>query len=190
MIPAIAMYGTLVLRDGCLRLQWGNSEPGKEQLAVFSPDLKAFVDAEGYLAIGSPSRYASGPFRVGEPIIRGFAPPVSDAAVEQAVRHACGEGKLVWITEPESQYADNLEEAARNALRAAEIHSVSVAIARGKMLEELRGNEARRRRCTLSPDASCRPKRIEPGAPIDSWLMVWPPPPPARPRPSPPAPAR
>jgi hypothetical protein len=179
LVPAIALYGTLQLRDGCLRLTPG---PGvsSEAHAVFSPGTRSFIDPEGYLAIGVADPNARFPVRVGEGLVFGAAPAITNQKIVAAVRRACGPGPLLWVNGPSSSFGYQWAEAARNAARAAEIHGVSIEVARAKMQEELRANEAKRRRCTLAPDPSCTPRAPVAGEPIDSWLLTWPPPPPVR----------
>lgn len=187
LVPAIALYGRLQLRDGCLRLDPGPGA-GEGGLAVFSPGARAFIDPEGYLAIGHAQAGARAPVRVGEELMFGAAPPVSSEPIVSALRKACGPGPIIWVNSPSSHFGFRWAEAARDAPRAAEIHGVGVAVARARMQEELRAIEAIRRRCTLDHDPSCAPRPPRPGEKIDSWLMVWPPPPPPPPQPPPPNP--
>jgi hypothetical protein len=176
----IALGGTLQLRDGCLRIKFGPRSGRDEAIAVFAQDSRAFVDAEGYLSVGPANPDFGSVARVGEALIFGPGPKVTDAKLIDAVGKACGSGPLFWLKDPSSSYATQLNRAAWDAPRAAEIHGVTVEVARHKMFEELQAGEAKRRRCTLAPDAGCAPKAVEPGARIDSWLIVWPPPPPRR----------
>lgn len=177
LVPSIALYGTLQLRDGCLRLDPGPGA-GAGGFAIFSPGMRAFVDPEGYLAIGQAEARARAPIRVGEALTFGAAPAMTER-IAAAVRQACGPGPLIWVNGPWSRFGYEWAEAARNAPRAAEIHQVGVDVARARMQAELRANEAKRRRCTLAPDPSCAPRLPRPGERIDSWLLVWPPEPPA-----------
>jgi hypothetical protein len=178
----IAIGGTLQLRDGCLRIKPRPGSAEDEAIAVFPVNSRAFVDREGYLSVGQENPDFASVLRVGEAMIFGPGPPVTDQKLIAAVRKACGSGPLFWLKDPSSSYATQLNRAAWDAARAAEIHGVTVEVARHKMFEELQAGEAKRRRCTLAPDQSCVPKEVRPGARIESWLIVWPPPPPGAPK--------
>lgn len=176
-VPAIAHYGTLILRDGCLWLT-GSTMADRDVLAVLPPAVEARVDADGHLVIGRGGEHPLWA-RIGEPLMFGLTLGEITPETEAALRGACGEAPIRSMSVPTSYYDWQRHEAARNAPRAAEIHGVTVAVARQNMLAELRANEARRKICTLNPDESCNAREVKPGEPIDSWLMVWPPEPPA-----------
>lgn len=172
----IGLGGTLQTIDGCLRIKHRHGSERGEGIAVFSPGSRAFVDAQGYLtvAVNYPSRPET--FRVGEDLRFGVGGQVDDPKLVAAIRRSCGAGPLFWLKSPRSSYASQLERAAFDALRAAEIHGVTVDVARQKMAAELRAREVHRRRCMLAPDESCG---INDGGLFEgSWLMPPPPPPP------------
>ena len=169
----IALSGTLILRDGCIRVADGRSGPG-EPIAIFSPEMSAWVDDQGFLTVGNGRSGA----RIGEPVIHAAAPAVDDPALIAAVRKACGEGNLLWVNDPVSAYARALANAGWDAPRAAELRGVTPAEARRNMLEELRRREAERKACAPAPrKAGCAEM-----PPADSWLMVPPPAPPPTPK--------
>lgn len=180
-VPLVPRYGTLQLRDGCLRVKRNSTSAAPAEsveempLAVFSPGMRVFVDEEGYLSLGhTDAGFTASPVRVGEELVFSPAPEVEDEELIAEIREACGEGPLLWVNSPGSFYRRSLAEAARNYGAAARIRGVSVEVAREKMLEQLRESEAARKTCTLSPK-DCQPRMENLGK---SWLLVWPPPPP------------
>ena len=95
--------GTIVLRDGCLRLDG----PGdRDPLAYFGAESGLKLDAEGLLTIynrGGGERSA----HVGEWMVLGGGAgrEISDPAVLAPIRAACGEGPVVYVGNPQSYAA-------------------------------------------------------------------------------------
>lgn len=180
-VPAIAHYGTLVLRDGCLRLR-DSSLAADGAVAVFPADAQLAVSQEGHLLIGRSGDRAQWA-RVGEALVFGLASGQISQDTRQSIRQACGDGKVAAMALPSSYYDVQRRDAGRNAPRAAEIHGVTTAVARRMMLEELRATEERRRLCIAQTGQACPHAPPRNGERITSWLVVWPPDPSAAARP-------
>ena len=174
----IGLGGTLQLRDGCLRIKPAPGYAREEAIAVFPQGSRAFVDKQGYLTIGVNYPDYASTFRVGEELRFGPGPQVTDPKLVAAIRKNCGAGPLFWLKDPKSSYTRQLNEAAFDAARTAQLRRVSVDMARQKMVEELRRKEEKRRRCAFVADQSCLPRQFRPGEYDDSWLNPPPPPPP------------
>lgn len=172
----IALHGTLVLKDGCIRIAGGRGtgSGGRDPIAIFSPDMAAWIDDEGQLSIGNAHQGA----RIGEPVVHAAAPDVTEPGLVAAVRRACGDGPLLWVNDPKSAYAAALVRAGWDAPLAAKANGVAVEVARQKMLAALRGAEAARRACAEA-GRSCA---AAPAPAPDRWLMPPPPAPPPAPR--------
>lgn len=100
LVPAIALYGRLVLRNGCLQL----SEPlgATQGLAVFARGTQLVVDEQGYLAVRSDAKSVPSA-RIGERVVFGVAPVGRDADPDIVALHAkCGPGKRVGVGLPTS----------------------------------------------------------------------------------------
>lgn len=176
----IAIGGTLQLRDGCLRIAPRPGSQYQDAIAVFPEGSRAFVDAENYLTIGVnyPGRPAT--FRVGEELRFGPGPEVKDPKLIAAIRKSCGSAPLFWLKSPLGVYGDQLQRAAFDAPRTADIRGVSINVARRRMAEELQAREVHRRHCARAPDENCGIN--DAGKFEDSWLMPPPPPPPPVPK--------
>lgn len=105
--PPIAK-ATIILRDGCFRL----NAPG-EPLVLFTVGVRAFLDGEGYVAVGPADfpPFLSG--RVGEPLRwEGPIEPVSEQPIIEPINRICGPGRVVRIGLASSEAAQtNVEDA-------------------------------------------------------------------------------
>jgi hypothetical protein len=93
--------GTIVLRDGCLRLdRTGPDDP----VAFFGAETGVRLDAEGRLILHRRGA-ASGPTgRVGERMVLGGGAgrAIDDPEVLAPIRAACGDGPVIWVGNPYS----------------------------------------------------------------------------------------
>jgi hypothetical protein len=81
-------FGTIILRDGCLRL----AEPG-EPLAILPAGTKLYIDAEGFLTAGVIANGAATNPRLGEPAWwPGEDRRQVDSTAVERIRSKCGPG--------------------------------------------------------------------------------------------------
>ena len=86
-------FGTIVLRDGCLRL----AGPGEPHV-VLPSFAKLYVDKEGFLSIGTPASGSEMNPRVGEPAWwEGDSRWPLDATMVARIRAVCGPGPAKQI---------------------------------------------------------------------------------------------
>lgn len=84
---------TVILRDGCFRL----AERG-EPLVLFTVGARAFLDRQGYLAVGPTDFPASLSGRVGESLSwEGTIDPVRDPVIAASINRVCGAGRVVRV---------------------------------------------------------------------------------------------
>ena len=94
LVEASPVFGTIILRDGCLKL----AEPG-EPHAILPAGTKLTIDSEGFLTAGvSANGEATNP-RIGEPAWwpEAFRPRAADAAAVARIRATCGPGAVIQI---------------------------------------------------------------------------------------------
>lgn len=99
-IRLTALYhGTIVLEDGCFRLQ-SRAPDDDGKLVLFSYRSQLALDDEGYLVVRSaPDRT----YRIGEPGAWGGPNAIDPANPEvKALHRRCGEGEVFNVAEPES----------------------------------------------------------------------------------------
>lgn len=106
-------FGTIILRDGCLKL----AEPG-EPHAILLSGTKLYVDDAGFLTVGVISNGVAISPRVGEPAWwPGETPQQISAAAAARIRAKCGPGTIKIIGFAQSVAASQAaadEIAARN----------------------------------------------------------------------------
>ncbi|HEX8654604.1 MAG TPA: hypothetical protein VF693_05205 [Allosphingosinicella sp.] len=98
--------GTIVLRDGCFRLDG----PGEDDpFAFFGAETGVRLDEAGALILyqRGAGGYGGDPARVGERMVLGGGAgrEIDDAEVTAAVRAACGPGRVVTVGNPRSYAA-------------------------------------------------------------------------------------
>jgi hypothetical protein len=98
--------GTIVLRDGCFRLDG----PGEDDpFAFFGAETGVRLDEAGALILyqRGAGGYGGDPARVGERMVLGGGAgrEIDDAEVTAAVRAACGAGRVVYVGNPRSYSA-------------------------------------------------------------------------------------
>lgn len=96
-----AVIGTIVMKNGCLHVE----QPGDDDpVAFFGNEMQLFVDTENYLSLrqrGAPRE--AGHARVGERMVwSGLTDAITDPAVVEPVRAACGTSKVVNVGGPSS----------------------------------------------------------------------------------------
>jgi hypothetical protein len=157
-------FGTIILRDGCLKLK----VPG-EPHAILAAGSRLYVDEEGYLAVGVLANGAATNPRLGEPAWwpGGNRPPVETEAVAR-IRSKCGPGgaRIVGLAQSVS--------ASRSAADGAAARNI-VAMYGIRWAEAL----ARVRACRAK---LARNSGIDPGKMIDNPCGSTPPSPVADPR--------
>jgi hypothetical protein len=83
----------VILRNGCFRLR----QPG-EPLVLFTVGIRAFVDPQGYLAVGAALHPTGLSGRVGERLRwEGRVDPVAEPAITGPINRICGAGRVVRI---------------------------------------------------------------------------------------------
>lgn len=96
-----AVIGTIVMKNGCLYVE----QPGDDDpVAFFGNEMQLFVDTENYLSLrqrGAPRE--AGHARVGERMVwSGLTDAITDPAVVEPVRAACGTRRVVNVGRPGS----------------------------------------------------------------------------------------
>ena len=164
--------GTIVLRDGCFRLDG----PGEDDpLAFFGAETGVRLDDRGALTFyrRGDGGYDGAPSRVGERMVLGGGAgrEIDDAGTLAAVRAACGPGRIVYVGNPRSYAAFRVRHSAWRVDQIAQARRIS-------REEAWRGLAA----CWAEEDA--RWDAIRRGRPVASDVMpppceaVPPPPPP------------
>lgn len=99
-VPAIASYGRVVLRDGCFRVL---GDKGDDRgLAVFARDAQLRLDDQGRLVVGVPDLERP-PARIGEDGNWGWESVGGPIQPEQSeLRARCGDAPLVYVGVPRS----------------------------------------------------------------------------------------
>lgn len=93
--PALATWGTIVLRDGCFFIDY---EDRDDPLVQFPREAGLFVDEEGYLAIGPRTGDRSMAARVGSEAQLGYRYPVEASAVGDELIEQCGSHPIIGVT--------------------------------------------------------------------------------------------
>ncbi|HEX8365015.1 MAG TPA: hypothetical protein VF603_07010 [Allosphingosinicella sp.] len=98
--------GTIVLRDGCFRLDGAGED---DPFAFFGAETGIRLDDSGALILyqRGAGGYGGDPARVGERMVLGGGAgrEIADAEATAAVRAACGPGRVVFVGNPRSYYA-------------------------------------------------------------------------------------
>lgn len=103
-VPSLASWGRVYLNEGCFRMAGVNDrDQSDDPLVLFRRDAQLKRDDEGYLVVtGRGSEGA----RIGEEMQLGWAPEVTPEHVAhaeaEALRAACGPGKIVDVGVPQS----------------------------------------------------------------------------------------
>jgi hypothetical protein len=118
--------GTIVLRDGCFRLDGaGDDDP----FAYFGAETGVRLDQRGALTLyrRGDGGYDGEPARVGERMVLGGGSgrEISDADVISAVRAACGPGRVVYVGNPRSYAAFRARHSASRVDQVAEARRIS-----------------------------------------------------------------
>ena len=103
-VPSLASWGRVYLDGGCFRMAGVNDrDRSDDPLALFGRDAQLKRDDEGYLVV--TGRGGEGA-RIGEEMQLGWAPEVTPEHVAhaeaEALRAACGPGKVVDVGVPQS----------------------------------------------------------------------------------------
>lgn len=93
--PALATWGTIVLRNGCFFIDHDDRE---DVLVRFPREAGLFVDNEGYLAIGPRTGDLSMAARIGSEAQLGYRYPVEGAAVDSELIEQCGQHSVIAVT--------------------------------------------------------------------------------------------
>lgn len=153
--------GTLVLRDGCFRLE----APG-EPLVLLPIDTRAVVDEAGYLTLSPPGTARAMAGRVGEPIWwTGPTMEVTNPAVTAPLREVCGAGRIVRITGTGSDAVRQSQRDASTALQISSMYGVPYEDAR-RQVAACQADADRQRarlRQRFGPRASEWPLELVPG---------------------------
>lgn len=122
---------TVILRGGCFRL----STPG-EPLVLLPVGTRAFLDRQGYLALGPADAPQSLSGRVGE-VLRweGVMRLVSDPAIVAPITRSCGASKVVQIGRTVSKAAQVSVEDAVTARNMSNMYGTPYAEARAEVAE-------------------------------------------------------
>jgi hypothetical protein len=161
--------GTIVLRNGCLRLD----RPGDDDpLAFFGAESALKVDEAGHLAVYRRDGDLAG--RIGEPLVLGGGAgrPVTNEPALEPLRAACGDGPAVWVGNPHSHWQFRLRWSGWQVDQLAERERIS----RDEAF-------ARMRACWLRQDEAAERARLrgEPPRHLGPPCELAPPPRPPRP---------
>lgn len=110
--PALATWGTIVLRDGCFFIDY---EDRDDPLVQFPRGAGLFIDDEGYLAVGPRVGDRSIAARVGTQAQLGYSYPVELSDVDHELARQCGSHPVVAVTTVENgaRFAADLSEIRR-----------------------------------------------------------------------------
>jgi|GEM_PF-2106735 len=118
--------GTIVLRDGCFRLDGAGED---DPLAYFGAETGVRLDGQGALTLyqRGGGGYDSEPARVGERMVLGGGAgrEIADSDVVSAVRAACGPGRIVYVGNPRSYAAFRVRHSAWRVAQVAEARRIS-----------------------------------------------------------------
>ena len=158
--------GTIVLRNGCLRLD----RPGDDDpLAFFGAESALKVDGAGYLTVHAREGGQAG--RIGERLVLGGGAgrAVTDEPALAPLRAACGDGPAVWVGNPHSYWQFRLRWSGWQVDALAERERIP----RGEAF-------ARMRACWIRQDEAAERARLSGKAPSDLGppCELAPPPPP------------
>lgn len=93
--PALATWGTIVLRDGCFFIDY---EDRDDPLVQFPRGAGLFIDDEGYMAVGPRVGDRSIAARVGTQAQLGYSYPVQLSDVDHELATQCGSHPVVAVT--------------------------------------------------------------------------------------------